>query len=269
MKKNVVFWIGVKNPDPLMNEKHGGFKYLDIGKQSWKSWCKLNGIEFVEYTLADTNVPVDIHKPTWTRWFDVFRVIRSRGIDFDKIAVIDGSTIIKWNAPNFFNECPNGILTAFRSLENLYWVHEGIQGYSNATYFDTVQFDYTKYVSCGFQIFDESHEHFLIKLQDYYWSNNEEILNLQNNKVKRGTDQPVYNYLLQLFDIPVNTNLNPAFMLTHLNRFDWLSHNWQLNDSTPFFVKYGYIFFYSGFPNRGDREAMMSQTWEQIKHNYI
>ena len=58
-------------------------------------------------------------------------------------------------------------------------------------------------------------------------------------------------------------------MLTHLNRFDWFGHNWQLKeDNTPFFLKYGYIWFYSGFPNRGDRENLMSQTWNIIKNQY-
>ena len=59
-----------------------------------------------------------------------------------------------------------------------------------------------------------------------------------------------------------------ANMLTHLNRFDWFSHNWQLNeDKTPFFIKYGHIWFYSGFPNRGDRYNLMQQTWDLIKGN--
>ena len=93
-------------------------------------------------------------------------------------------------------------------------------------------------------------------------------MSLQNDKVKRGTDQPVYNYLLQIKDIDVYTNMPPSLMLTHLNRFDWFSHNWQLQDKTPFFIKYGNIWFYSGFPNRGDRYNLMQQTWDLIKENY-
>ena len=58
-------------------------------------------------------------------------------------------------------------------------------------------------------------------------------------------------------------------MLTHLYRFDWFSHNWQLNiDKTPFFLKYGYIYFFSGFPNRGDRYNLMNQIWEAFKGQY-
>lgn len=268
MKRDVLFWIGVKNPDPLMNEKHGGFKYLDIGQQSWIWWCNKNNVEFVEYTLEDVgNQDVGKHKPTWQRWFDVFRVLRERDIDYGKICVIDGSTIIRWDTPNFFNLCPAGELTAFRSLENLNWIAQGIDGYKDAWKLNDVEFDLTKYVSCGFQIFDSTHKWFLEQLSDYYFTNNEEILDLQNNKVKRGTDQPVYNYLLQYFNKKVHS-LPPQYMLTHLNRFDWFGHNWQTGDTTSFFIKYGFIWFYSGFPNRGDREALMQQTWDAIKHHY-
>jgi hypothetical protein len=86
--------------------------------------------------------------------------------------------------------------------------------------------------------------------------------------IRRGTDQPIYNYLLQMNDIEVNRKLSSAFFLTHLQRFDWLSHNWQTNDKIPFFIKYGYIWFYSGFPQRGQRYDLMKNTWEAIKGNY-
>ena len=93
------------------------------------------------------------------------------------------------------------------------------------------------------------------------------LINGQNNKVKKGTDQPVYNYKLQIENVKVGT-LPPPFMLTHLNRFDWFGHNWQLKNNASFFLKYGYIWFYSGFPQRGLRYDMMKQTWDAIKENY-
>ena len=37
------------------------------------------------------------------------------------------------------------------------------------------------------------------------------------------------------------------------------THNWQLNeDNTPFFVKYGYVWFFSGFDKRS-RDKIMEQ----------
>ena len=94
-------------------------------------------------------------------------------------------------------------------------------------------------------------------------------MELQHQKVKKGTDQAVYNYFLQVNDIDVNIDMPSAFMINHMQRFDWFSHNWQLNDyTTPFFIKYGYIWKYSGFPKRGDRYDLMKQTWAMVKDNY-
>ena len=69
--------------------------------------------------------------------------------------------------------------------------------------------------------------------------------------------------------VKLNLDLPGSFHLTHLTRFDWFSHNWQLNkDKTPFFIKYGYIWSFSGFPNRGERHNIMNQTWDIVKDNY-
>ena len=265
MKKNVLFWVGVKSTDSHLRNKHGDFKYLDISKKCWELWCKKNDVIFFPYEVARRS-DTSAHKVTWQRWFDVFPLLEQNNIEFDKIAVIDGSTLISSFAPNFFTLVKPGV-TAFRSLENLRWICQSVEGY--AELFNHYNFDMSKFISCGFQIFDISHKTFLQDLEQYYDDNYDSIMKLQNEIVKKGTDQSVYNYLLQIKNVPVNTTLPKAYMLTHLNRFDWFSYNWQLNeDRTPFFIKYGYIWFYSGFPNRGDRESLMSQTWEIIKHNY-
>ena len=74
--------------------------------------------------------------------------------------------------------------------------------------------------------------------------------------------------MLQQEKVSLHLDLPPSFHLPHMTRFDWFSHNWQLNDQTTFFIKYGYIWSYSGFPNRGMRHDLMKQTWEVIKQNY-
>jgi hypothetical protein len=146
-------------------------------------------------------------------------------------------------------------------------VNEGVEGYNN--FFDNFDFELTKYISCGFQIFTKKHRPFLDNLKNFYYDNYDNIMKLQNDKVKRGTDQPVYNYLLQINDVDVNYDLPDSLFLNHLYRFDWFGHNWQVgDDKTPFFIKHGYIWFYSGFPQRGDRYNLMKQTWDFIKDNY-
>jgi len=266
MKKNVLFWVGVKSTDPHLRNKHGDFKYLDISRKSWKWWCEKNDVIFFPYE-SPSESDTSAHKVTWQRWFDVFDQIESANIDYNKIAVIDGSTLVRWDTPNFFELAPANKLSAFRSLENLRWISDSVKGYNE--FFDGFDFDMSKYVSCGFHIFDKTHKPFLQRVKKFYYDNYESIMVYQNEKVKKGTDQSVLNYLLQIDDIDVHTELPPPYMLNHLYRFDWLSHNWQLKeDTTPWFIKYGYIWFYSGFPNRGDRYNLMNQTWNIIKANY-
>lgn len=264
MKKNIVFWIGVRSQDPLLHKKHGGFKYLDISKQSWEYWCKKNDVIFFEYHTSSEK-DTGAHRPTWTRWFDLFPLLESNNIEYNKIAVVDGSTIIKWDAPNFFNECGDN-LTAFRVLENINWMYEAVQGYKE--FFNNFEFDLTKYIDCGFQVFTSKHKSFLELLKKFYYDNYAILMQLQKS-VNKGTDQSIYNYLLQINNVKVDINLHPGFNLNHLHRFDWFQNNWQLKeDPTPFFIKYGYVWKYSGFPNRGMRYDLMKQTWDLIKQNY-
>ena len=95
----------------------------------------------------------------------------------------------------------------------------------------------------------------------------DELMNKLNNNI---SFQTILNYLLQSKNIRTNTDISREFNLNHMMRYDWFSHNWQLNkDKTPFFIKYGYIWFYSGFPARGERYNLMKQTWDAVKGMYI
>ena len=144
MKKHVLFWVGVKSNDPLLQEKHGGFKYLDISKKCWKIWCKKNDVIFFEYNNPSEE-HTSAHKATCQRWFDVFPLIEEANINYDKIAVIDGSTLVKWDCPNFFNQA-KGQVSAFRSIENFRWISQGADGYKE--FFNGFEFDLKKYISC-------------------------------------------------------------------------------------------------------------------------
>ena len=44
MKKNVVFWVGVKNKK--YSEKYGGWEWMDYSRITWEYWCKKNDVIF-------------------------------------------------------------------------------------------------------------------------------------------------------------------------------------------------------------------------------
>ena len=96
------------------------------------------------------------------------------------------------------------------------------------------------------------------------------MVKLQDGVVKKGTDQTPLNYFIQINNMDVNTSIPWIYNVTHPHRKQLFSHNWQLDeDKTPFFIKYGYIWFYSGFPARGERYNLMKQTWDAVKGMYI
>ena len=260
---DVVFWIGVKSSNPSLREKHGDFKYLKYSKKTWKWWCEKNNIKFVEYTktsLEDTGT----HRVNWQRWFDVFNQLEEQGIEYRKILLTDGSIMIKWDTPNFFNMVTEE-LTVFRSLENIKWINVGIEKY--AYLFPKTSFDLKKYFSSGFVIFNKKHKEFFNDLKEFYFNNLDDIQNYQNN-IKKGTDQPIFNFLAQSKNIEIENTLPDSYWLMHMNRFGWFNYNNILGeDRTPFFLKYGYIWVFSGFDRR-QREILMKQTWDIIKNNY-
>jgi hypothetical protein len=43
---------------------------------------------------------------------------------------------------------------------------------------------------------------------------------------------------------------------------------WAFFPLYPFFIKYGWLWMFSGFPTRGDRYELMAKTWELVKKYY-
>ena len=68
---------------------------------SWEWWCKKHDVVFFPYEKSAYGDGKE-HKITWSRWFEVFPLLEEAGINYDQIALIDGSSIIKWDTPNFF-----------------------------------------------------------------------------------------------------------------------------------------------------------------------
>ena len=168
MKKNVLFWVGVKSKDPHLRNKHGDFKYLDISKKCWELWCEKNDIVFFEYNTP-SEPDTSAHKVTWQRWFDVFPLIEKANINYNKIAVIDGSTLIRQDTPNFF-EITEDKFTCVLDESNVGWVHQSIGIYQK--FFPNVNFNWTTYFNSGFLIYNKKHQD-LVETIKKFWTDND------------------------------------------------------------------------------------------------
>ena len=100
MSKNVIWWVGVKNEQ--YSEKYGGWEWLDYSRKTWEYWCKKNDVLFVPF---EEPVEEDLFKfrVNWQKAIFVFDELKRRNIEYDQIALIDSTVMVKWDCPNFFD----------------------------------------------------------------------------------------------------------------------------------------------------------------------
>ena len=268
MSKNVIWWVGVKNEQ--YSEKYGGWEWLDYSRKTWEYWCKKNDVLFVPF---EKPIEEDLTKfrINWQKAIFVFDELDRRNIDYDQICLVDCASMIKWDTPNFF-EMTEHKLTAWRDMENMRWIYESIQGYEDlfqeANDLPHFKLDQSKYVNSSPMIFNKSHKDLFLSFKEFYYDYIDIFIKLQDEVVKKGTEQTPLNYWLQINKVDVNIDLPISFKLSHLHRKELLRHNWQLNeDTTPFFIKYGHIWYFQGFA-KDQRTNFMKQTWNLIKDNY-
>ena len=262
MKKNVIWWPAVKNKDH--SDKYGNFDYFEYSRKTWEFWCKKNDVLFVPF---EEPVEQDLHeyRINWQKAIFVFDELERRGIDYDQIALVDSTVMVKWDCPNFF-ELTDRKFTVTRDIDNMSWTRDSIIGYKD--FFDGFELDSTKYFRSGFMIFNEIHRELFQDLKHFYIENKTDFIKLQDEVVRKGNDQTPINYWVQKNNIDLKFLPQAMWMCSHLHRKEMLSHNWQLNeDTTPFFIKYANNWMFNGIP-KDQRTSLMSQTWEFVKNNY-
>ena len=262
MSKNVVVIPAVTPKDKKL-DKFGGWGWMDISKKAWKFWCEKNDHELVIYDKCKRD-NLDKYRVTVQRWFDIHEFLEEKNIDYDKVLMVDANTLPRWDCPNFFDFAGDEICAGIET-DNLKWVYQSVQGYKNI--FDDYNLNINHYINTGFVIFNKSHKKLFKEFEKFYIENIDEFIDLQTNKVKRGTCQTPLNYFIQMNGMKLHI-LPPAYRLSHLPRKDLLAHNWQLKeDMTPFFIKYGYIWVFSGFAKE-QRNQLMEQTWNLVGSKY-
>ena len=98
MKKNVIFWVGVKNE--THNDKYGNFEYFEYTKSTWKHFCKRFNCEFVEFSVP---VQKDLteYRVNWQKAiyaFDVIDIANEYKLDFLEGNVL--KYLLRWRRKN-------------------------------------------------------------------------------------------------------------------------------------------------------------------------
>ena len=163
MKKNVVWWPAIVNEEH--KDKYGGYEYFEYSRKTWEYWCKKNDCLFVPF-----EVPVEkdlkAFRVNWQKAIFVFDELERMEIEYDQIALVDSSFMIRWDAPNFF-ELTGRRFTAWRDTDNLKWIYESVQGYKDI--FDGFKLDIGKYVNSGLWYLMRNIENYLMNLKDFTW----------------------------------------------------------------------------------------------------
>ncbi len=233
-----------KAPD-ILDYKEWCFK-------TWDYWCKKNDVELIilDQELRDKS----IMKPTWQRWH-VFDILANNDIQFDQVALVDIDTMIKWDAPNFFNET-NGEFSAVEDCFYIEWSHNSIKGYKHM--FPETDFDWTTYFNCGFIVMSNKHKELCDTITKFYYDNETHLRELQHQTLKKGSDQTPVNYLVRKEGYPI-TFLNKKFNLSQLHMRGVLNN---------LMMETGWVWHFNGF-EKTERNHIMKQVWESVKLNYV
>lgn len=251
--KNIVF---IPNID-LGNGRSTPYHY---SIKSWKHWCDANDVRLIEWTEPITDVSK--FKVTLQRYW-VHDILQHNGVDYDQVLIVDADTIIHPNTPNFFNETDGkfGVVVNNGCYE---WVIRSITKWGDALFPNEPKVKPWKYFNGGFQITNKSHIPFYKDVQQYY-SNNIELINELDAKIKSGTDQTIINYLTQLHKIDT-IYMDECYNLQDLFRKNLLhipGHSWFSDELH--FLEAGWVYHFNAIPNSSRNTSYwMERTYKHL-----
>jgi len=249
VSKQLVYMVAINhNTSQFKNSD-----YAQYGIKSWESWCKKQDVDFV--VVNEHNEKYNF--PIWNK-LDICDV----GKKYDKIAIVDSDTMVHWNAPNILNEIDSGIYGVHDNV-NLRWLYDSVSNYGKE-FFPEFEIDIDKYINAGVIYLDNNSLSIYEKLREFYFQNKEKLDTWNKGG---GKEQTLFNFLLQKNNYDINL-LSPIWNMIGMHKKEMFSHNWQDgDDKTPFFIKYSWVWHFTGFPIE-QRTSVMQQTWNLVGKNY-
>jgi hypothetical protein len=221
--------------------------------KSWQAWCKKNNTDFL---VIDKNIE-DYTHPIWNQ-FNIFEIT---GNSYDKIGYVDSDTMIRWDAPNPFHTYTDEFC-GVKEVSSLRWIYNSIQAYNK--FFPNTEVQLDEYVNAGVEFFTKDHKYIFDEMRELYLNNRAELDVIKGV----GRVQTLLNLCLKKNKVK-QKYLDDRWNLFSIHKKNMFTHNWQLNeDPTPFFVKYAYIWHFTGFPIES-RADVMKKVWENFKDNYV
>ena len=247
---NMIYTVAVNHD----TSQYKNSDYSQYCIKSWESWCKKNDIDFMVITEHDARYKY----PVWNK--DL--IFEKLDTEYDKIGYVDSDTMVHWDAPNPFDMYDDEFCWV-KDTANFRWVTNSIEIYKK--FYPNQTLDMYDYYNSGVSFFTKEHKFIYDNLQKLYKENSEELDECATKGV--GKVQTLLNFELQKQNVKIK-ELPPIWNMFSMHKREMFSHNWQDgDDTTPFFIKYSWIWHFTGFPIE-ERTKMMKQTWELVRDNY-
>ena len=248
MSKNLIYTTAINHDTSTFSNSD----YSQYCLNTWQAWCDKNGVDFFVIAKHDSRYKY----PVWNKDL-IFEYV---GEKYDKIMYVDSDTMIKWDAPNPFDTYNDEFCTA-TDRASLKWILNSIDAYQ--PFFNETKLNLETYFNSGVCMFTKEHKPIFNKLIEFYERNSASLDSIKGV----GKVQTVLNFMLEKEGVKRKT-IPPTWNLFSIHKKNMFKHNWQLNeDMTPFFVKYAFVWHFTGFPIE-DRTKIMKQVWEQYKEYY-
>lgn len=249
MPKTLIYIVAIDDT----NAKVSTNDYFQYSRPTWEHYCQRHGIELIVQT--EHQMDSDI-KPIWSK-----EQIWHIGAEYDKIGIVDSDTMIRWDAPNIFEMYSDDEFCGVNDLCDLNWLFDSID--KRQFLYPDVRMSIDKYLNAGVLFFGNQHLPTFRELLDFYLANRGSIDAIKGG----GREQTLLNFVLQKHKVNIK-KLSPEWNLLSIHRKNMFTHNWQLKtDTTPYFIKYAYVWHFTGFPIE-DRVRLMKETWELVRDNY-
>ena len=247
--RNIVFIPSVQGTDPKRNAEVA----YDLSILSWKKWCEKNDCEL--FVMNQLIHDYDEMKITWQRYY-ALQLLDNSNIDYDQVLMVDGDTIVHPDCPNFF-EMTEHKYTGVHNYGSMDWVCRSMENYSHY-FFNGNMFPYYEYINGGFQIFNKSHREFLNEIINFYFTNKDNLLQIQNT-LYCGTDQTPVNFLLREHNIEIKL-LPYEFNMQDMLRFEVLG-------ADLLHTRHGWVYHFNGGVSNPHPKAWMEHTYGGLYAN--
>lgn len=227
--------------------RHNHSKWGDYSVKAWDKYCNKHSLGL--HIISD--IDFGVHHPKW------MKIYALESCDFEQVLLVDSDTMPSPNARNIFEDKNQQTFYAVADNINLKWLHTSVSAYQEA-FFPNFELNYGNYFNSGVLLFSKEHKFFFEKLQEFY-NKNKEVLqawNLPNT----GLDQTIINFFVQQLNLPLEL-MGHSWNQFGMQSLELLRYNFQTGDPTPYFVKTGNIWHFTGLPVEY-REGIMSQLWK-------